>query len=77
MVRFSPRNVTLFVSDGTADVVGHLCKYCNLIYGVCVGVGEVAKGEQLIANTTPIHKSGWVLAPRARKLVLQVSKKSG
>jgi hypothetical protein len=38
------------VSDGTADVVDVV--YVNIVtlsMG-CVGVGEVAKGEQLIAN---------------------------
>jgi hypothetical protein len=37
-------------------------------------VGEVAKDGQLIANQ---GKSGWVFTPRARKLVLQASKKAG
>ncbi len=33
----------------------------------CVRVGEAAKGGT----------SGWIFAPRAKKLVLQVSKKAG
>ncbi len=34
----------------------------------------MTKGEQSIANR---DKSGWVVVPRPRKLVLQVSKKVG
>ncbi len=41
---------SLPVSDGTADVVDVV--YVNIVTWsmVCVRVGEVAKGEQLIAN---------------------------
>ncbi len=40
----------IFVSDGMADVVDVI--YLNIVpWSVgCVGVGEAAKGEQLIAN---------------------------
>ncbi len=37
----------------------------------CGRVGEAVKGGQLLANQ---GQSGWGFAPRARKLVLQVSK---
>ncbi len=40
----------------------------------CGRVGEAAKGGQLLSNQ---GKSGWEFAPRARKLVLQVSKIEG
>jgi hypothetical protein len=40
----------------------------------CGRVGEAAKGGQLLSNQ---GKRGWEFAPRARKLVLQVSKIEG
>jgi hypothetical protein len=38
----------------------------------CERVGELAKGGAVVSR--PGGKSGWVFAPRAKKLVLQVSK---
>jgi hypothetical protein len=58
----------------TADVVD--VAYVNnvTLSTGCVRVGEAAKGGQFLTNQ---GQSGWVFAPRARKLVLQVSKKAG
>jgi hypothetical protein len=39
------------------------CKYVTWSAG-CLGVGEAARGEQLLANQ---DKSGWVFAPRAKE----------